>query len=300
MKKTTLNTESNLARYSAVAAAVLAANVANSQVQYTDLSPDVTVTAGSPYSLDLNSDATPDFSFSINVIATSVTMYGAPVPVNGNIASMDLFSGNAAIGVQESFAYGQYVALSPTVLATGAAIDGAAVWGSTATGLLAYSGVATFLGNQIPLAGGNWGGLTDGYMGVRFVASGNNHYGWVRLSVAANATSITIKDFAYQASVNCAINAGASTGAPCTSGLETVDLNQKITVTNQYEAALVNVTPDLMGGKLSLLNSLGVEISKIEIRNLNTTIPFENLASGIYFINAQFEQGQITKKIFVK
>ena len=54
---------------------------------------------------------------------------------------------------------------------------------------------------------GQWGGLTEGYMGVRFDSLGSTFYGWVRIGINANNTELTILDYAYQSNGG-SINAG--------------------------------------------------------------------------------------------
>lgn len=59
------------------------------------------------------------------------------------------------------------------------------------------------------------GGVQDGYIGLRFTISENDtdrtHYGWLRVDVAADLKSITIKDFAYEATPETGILAGEGT-----------------------------------------------------------------------------------------
>ncbi len=51
---------------------------------------------------------------------------------------------------------------------------------------------------------GPWGGgVTDGYVGVRFQLDGaTTHYGWILLDVAAGSTSFTIKAYGYDTTPN--------------------------------------------------------------------------------------------------
>ncbi|RAJ02222.1 putative secreted protein (Por secretion system target) [Chitinophaga skermanii] len=57
-----------------------------------------------------------------------------------------------------------------------------------------------------------WAGKT-GYVGIRFTVGGKYRYGWLRISVAANGSSYTIKDYAYNETPNANIVAG-NAGAP--------------------------------------------------------------------------------------
>lgn len=56
---------------------------------------------------------------------------------------------------------------------------------------------------------GNWIGATDKYLGFRYKDTANQyHYGWIRLSIPAAATSFTIKDHAINNIGNDAVKAG--------------------------------------------------------------------------------------------
>src|SRR5690606_40851412 len=58
---------------------------------------------------------------------------------------------------------------------------------------------------------GNWCGITDGYLGLRFVAGGNTYYGWARLDVAAAPDDYAVNDYAYNSPPDQAIEAGQQT-----------------------------------------------------------------------------------------
>jgi hypothetical protein len=64
-KKITLD-EAKLARFTAVAGAVIAGSNVNAQIVYQDINPDVVVNIANPnYALDFNNDAAPDVAFQI-------------------------------------------------------------------------------------------------------------------------------------------------------------------------------------------------------------------------------------------
>lgn len=56
-----------------------------------------------------------------------------------------------------------------------------------------------------------WAGKS-GYIGVRFNLNGKPRYGWVRITVAANGSSFTIQDFAYNETPGAGIRAGGVDG----------------------------------------------------------------------------------------
>jgi PEP-CTERM motif len=91
-------------------------------------------------------------------------------------------------------------------LTTGAAIDAASPWAG------AVSGTWSYFDNRG--AGGHpWNTNTDGttgFVGLRFQASGNTHYGWARFTYNdATTGSLTLHDFAYENVAGASIQAGA-------------------------------------------------------------------------------------------
>ncbi|MFN3327068.1 MAG: PEP-CTERM sorting domain-containing protein [Bryobacteraceae bacterium] len=58
---------------------------------------------------------------------------------------------------------------------------------------------------------GKWGNGTPSYLGLRFLISDNDHYGWAKVSVTTDlnfGSSFTIHDWAYQTQPDTAILAG--------------------------------------------------------------------------------------------
>lgn len=54
----------------------------------------------------------------------------------------------------------------------------------------------------------NWAAGSSGFLGFRFISEGVLHYGWAQITYGADQ-SLTLHDFAYEASANTAIPAGA-------------------------------------------------------------------------------------------
>jgi hypothetical protein len=55
---------------------------------------------------------------------------------------------------------------------------------------------------------GNWVGVTDRYLGLRFQVDGSWHYGWARLDIDATPTQFVVKDYAYQSAAGVGLAAG--------------------------------------------------------------------------------------------
>ena len=136
--------------------------------------------------------------------------------------------------------------------------------------------------------------INDKYLGFKFTAGANTHYGWARLSVAADATTITIKEYAFNATPDGAISTCQ------TAGIENVSIDDKVTIKTTLNDATVNVTPDLVGGAINLISMTGQVVKTTSINDVNTTISFEGVESGIYSVVANFEGGSVNKRVYVK
>lgn len=279
MKKTTSLNKSKLAGYSAVAGAIVAGSAANAQITYTDVNPDVTIDSlTSPYLIDFNNDATPDAGFVV-----------AHIQDAGSLS----FTYTGAL----AYALGALISEADTVnvsaLDCGVAVSNTAFFGNGSSAILGY---AALINGSIPFAstGTPFLGATDKYMGVSFTAASGTHYGWVRLSVAADATTITVKEYAFNATPNAAISTCQ------TAGIENVSIDDKVTIKTTLNDATVNVTPDLVGGAINLISMTGQVVRTISINDVNTTISFEGVESGIYSVVANFEAGSVNKRVYVK
>ena len=110
--------------------------------------------------------------------------------------------------VHGTFGFGEVLmnADYPAKLQSGETISTAGTWHEAA-------GPSGFLSASI---NGNWrSDATDKYIGFRFKsATGDWHYGWLKMTVAAAGASFTVKEWAYQSVSGVAIKAGerASTG----------------------------------------------------------------------------------------
>jgi hypothetical protein len=295
-KKNTIN-ESKLARFSAVAGAVLASGAVNSQIVYTDVNPDVIIDAVSgQYDLDFNSDAVVDVSMAVMAVVNQTgTLGGISFTFNGTGAFANPAMGN---GVLQLAGSGSSSTMVVAALNNGDMINAAAVFGGSSSGtMLGLEGLAdvpAFSLSNYPVAQGAFLGVSDKFLGVKFMIGANTHYGWARLDVSAGADTIRVKDYAYNQNADLPILAGM------TVGLDDVAVDQKVTIKTTLNNATINVTPDLIGGRIALFNMAGQEVKVLAIKDINTEIPFEGIETGIYTITAQFDGGNVTKKVYVK
>lgn len=110
---------------------------------------------------------------------------------------------------------------------------------------------------------GNWEGESNKFIGVRFDISGNTHFGWVRLSVPNDYSSVTIHDYAYEDVAGTAITTPTTTVPVVNnitlSGCDTVTIFGNTYTTSQ----IVNDT--IIGGAVSGADS--ITITNISVNN---------------------------------
>jgi len=295
----------NLKKYTAVAGAVIASSSVNAQIQYTDIT-DVTLDKNAtPYQLDFNNDATADLVLQVGYINNAGTATQSSISftytLDASYAAVGVGVGGGVLGVNSTTSSGG-TSFVPSALNNGDVIGAAGVFGGSGTSgaLLAAEGafnVPAFSFTS-PIAIGSFLGVNDKYLGAKFNAGANTHYGWVRLSCTDGTTgllTLTIKDFAFNSTAGANINAGQQTA-----GLQDVAVDNKVTIKTHLDEAFINVTPDLIGGELVIVNMAGQEVKSQVIGDVNAKITYEGLETGIYSLVARFEAGSVNKKIYVR
>jgi len=293
-------TNKKLLNYSSLASTMLASASVNAQAVGVDLNPDVVLTSTSaPYSLDFNNDMTPDLNFAVQPISGSQTYNGIPITYEGIIAGISFPVGNGAVGVagsgSTSSAPGSFTLLS---LESGTPISSSDEFGSSTQNALAADVVinAGILGT-LPYTFGPFLESSYKFLGAKFQVGANTHYGWVQLSVSTGIQNLTIHGYGYNQTPNAPINAGEG-GNPAS--LENIAVEDKVTFFNTLNSSRVNVTSDLIGGELNLVSMSGQVVKTQKITDIETTISFEGLDTGIYTVNAKFNSGSVNKRVYVK
>lgn len=288
MKKITQSNE-KLMKYTAMAGTFLAGSAVNAQVQYVDINPDATITkSNSPYLLDMNNDASDDLQFVVNSMSGSFTYSGFNIVYSGSYAAVGAASLGGVMGTSGTSNP------AASALSNGNAIDAAANF--IAAGQLGMAGSYSIVGLPYggPFSSGNFQGAGEKFLGVKLSISGNDHFGWVRLELSADAGTLTIKDYAYLGGAGGQILAGQ------TVGLDHIAVEDKVTFKVTPSEAVVNVTPDLIGGELSLVDLNGRTLSTVAITDINTTMTFNDSTTGVYLLVASFNNGSVSKKVYVK
>jgi hypothetical protein len=278
MKK---NLQSRISKYTAVAGAVVSAAGAQAQVVYTDVNPDYSHDAPenngfAVYPLDLNNDQTIDF-----VVASKDSLYADGTKLRFTLAA-PYGAGNAVAG-ENPGGYDYALALDINSM-----VDSTLNW-IAATNTMAYNVDSNNPYNE------NWNGVTDKYLGLKFVVGANTHYGWARLDSYAIGDSIVVKDYAFDATPNTGIMTG-NMGASLT---ETQIENLVKFVNQANNSVQVVVNGNLTNGTVSVVSTTGQVVSSDAIKEKTFSVDMNNLSSGIYMVNVTFNEGTTTKKIIV-
>lgn len=203
--KTASNLSKKLKQYTALAISAVATDV-SAQVVYTNISDTALVNDGDFFDIDLNNDGITEINLSfVNYTGTFYAGY-VSYDVNAVNASPEnsaevnaIFTSSTSTSYNSSYAAAFNFNDSIT--------SGINSWSSD-TVVVAGNADITVGSSTNNVTVGQFLGSGDKYLGVRFLISGNTHYGWIRLDVNADADSTVIKDFAYESTPNKAIAAG--------------------------------------------------------------------------------------------
>lgn len=269
MKKETSTLSKKITGYSSLAASLLAiSNLANAQIVYTDVNPDVTDTGnGAAYDLDLNNDATVDFKITITSNGAAVKMAAEAI-------------GDNAIAGTYSDPY-----IYPSALNPDDVIGEGNTWNSNAAGMtLASSGY--FQG-----AYGDWFGAVDKYLGLRIKVGSSVHYGWMRMDVSEDGKTFTIKDYAYESTADASINAGDAGSIGITpvnaGGYKVYAYNKQVNI------ELKNDLP----GDITITNLMGQLVKQVEINASTMSIDLSDHAESVYMVTIRQDGAIYTQKV---
>jgi hypothetical protein len=201
MKK---NYKEKLQLYSALAGGVVLASAAESEAQvvYHDINPDTVVNAANPtYSIDFNNDGQVDFTMNKRNLTTVVDFY------NSRINTKDW----ANVTYSSGFTSDTKFSLGDTVSSV---LKSKTNWSYYRLGQDTISDNKTNTNAQ-------WvGGEMSKYLGVQFSDASNIiYYGWIRVNLAADFSSLTFLDYAYESSPGALIKAGATSSVPAVTAI---------------------------------------------------------------------------------
>jgi len=142
---------------------------------------------------------------------------------------------------------------------------------------------------------GNWKGVTDKYVPLEFSPDGTNlYFGWVRCDVAADGSSMTIKDYAY----NTVEGQGMFAGQGNPTGIGNTVQTQHFNVYGYEGVANIFVNDgNIDGTSVTVTNMIGQTMVKQVITDRNTKIDLNNFGKGIYMVTINRGDEVFSKKI---
>ena len=283
--------------YSAIAVAFLTTR-ATAQIDYTDIDPDVVLSAdGDQFDLDLDDNGTIDFSlrkvFVSSYNPTIYTTFGNVYPgiIQQNHLYGTAWDNNALLGELSPFGY-QY----PFALEAGVVFCDMETWNKGGGQSLVYSyGYVLELGGGATEAftlidDGFWfGGQTDNYLGLRLRKGSQNFTGWLRLDVAPDNQSCTIKDYAFYKIPGQCIATG-QTSVP----VSVEDLDTQLQILQRQGILHIEATANtnLSGLRWQVTDQLGRVVQRGQFEAAMTCdINITQLPDGMYIL-AILQQGQ--------
>ena len=278
--------------YAFIVTAMMFSVSAHAQIVYTDVDPDLTITQSDTGSVVQGVDINNDGIIDINMTAAWGEGYS---PQWGFYTTKRVDVGCSA-GSQLLMYYYFNVLVLAQPLSNTAPIDSASqTWSDIPFGATLV--VNTIGGNNDPF--GDWSDTTDRYLGIRIPEGGDWLYGWVRVSVAQDSISFTIRDYAYNSIPNQPILAGqtVATGIIENSFASSINLypnpaNKHLTIALGSNNQKVEVTIADITGKI-IYTTISTDTEKIEV---NT----KDFAAGMYVVQIQGAEFIETKKFIVK
>ncbi len=195
---------------------VLLCVLADAQIYYFDISPDMVLNNSNSDVLDLNNDGILDVLFTQENPNVDLDGYGVGVTLLNY--DVEFVGNNPPYDPSHEYPY----RLGPNVLVD---IDAASNnWVTKLPGVDVVRVMYIHFNSGADI--GEWtGGVSNGYLGIRIKINNNWHYGWIRMAVTINATQLTVKDYAYNLQVDEGIFTGQTVAHSPDSVVVTYDCN---------------------------------------------------------------------------
>ncbi|MBK9401480.1 MAG: T9SS type A sorting domain-containing protein [Bacteroidetes bacterium] len=284
--------------------AMLFSASANAQIVYTDVIPDSTMncignglSCTQNYDLDLNNDAISDFiltAFHVNPpqIGNETISRVNTSPLNGNAVKDTLVnSDTVSIPIQLNAVINSNLLLNQS-------------WQTSGSQILKNGAYGGGLSNDT--VWGLWDSLSDYYLGLRLLLSGQIHYGWVRLrvDVTESYASLIVKNYAYNTVPNQAILAGqtVATGINENSFASSINIfpnpaKDKLTIALGSNNKKVEITIADMTGKV-IYSKTASDPDSYQEQKIEVTT--QDFATGIYVVQIQTGEFLATKRLVVE
>lgn len=286
--------EKILLRYSGAATVILGTQAAQGQIVWTDIN-DTTLNGNNQrYDIDVNNDGEVDFRITqfVDSIVSGDNLTGVQVETFGT-------AGNQVLGLDYlNYNYPFRLGVGDTIGA-GEPFRGLGQ-GTAPNRFIGYMGLGvngtTYPNSQFV---DTTNGITDGFLGLKFRSDVNDtirtFYGWLRLDVAADLRSVTIKDYAYESTFNGTIQAGY--GSPI--GIEEVEIERPELVQRGKFLDIELPEGFISEGEVKFFDLGGKSISEITIDSSTTRIPLENMPKGMMVAVCSSNGMDTSKKVLV-
>ncbi|MCX6271338.1 MAG: T9SS type A sorting domain-containing protein [Bacteroidetes bacterium] len=269
--------EDKLKTYSTLAIGVLSAGSLNAQIVYHNVNPDRVLHASETdtMNVDMNSDGTADFIFSLRVYGTG----NANIQCNLESAATTSLVLMTQQPNYTQFGYAVALALNAPIAPTDANFHS----GVYQAILASIYGAITY---------GHFGDNGEHFLGVKFTVGANDYLGWIRVTgVPSNGSTVTVMDWAYNSTANTQILAGDGmlVGMPNLQpeDLSIISLDKNIRVNFKSKTE----------GVVTVLNLIGQQIISTPFNGNKVVMNLEDQVPGIYIVNIQTPNGKITRKV---
>jgi len=268
--------------------ALLTISASFSQIVHTDINPDTVLQSSNSesYPIDFDNGGTIDLIVFADVQDTTIS--GFPVTITG--VAIQTLNSTQVIGYTQ--ALGNETVVLADTLQNMHLIDGSANYVDNSTPSV-YPGVGLGV-NGMNNNLGDFQSNGDLSFGVKFDISGNTHYGWVRVDIAAGCSEGTLMEYAYQAIADSSIYAG-DTGAGFTSVKENQPEADIKLFNNSFRINAYN------NGTVKVVNLIGKTVLSHNInQGTQSTYNLDHLPAGIYLVNFSSKEYTTTKKMWIQ
>jgi len=284
MKKNyTTGNATRLTAYSAMAVA-LTANVAKSEVIYTD-PEDILVEIDGSYSLDVDADGVLDFYFRAGM-------------TTGSSGTWSFASG---FGMMTSVSVGnsnnQFIGYVGPYYNYGSALEYEDIIGPDGPWLSypSFSNSAVLASNFYGVTYGAFPGQGERYLGFKFSTLGSVHYGWMRITAEINPAQITILDYAYENVPDAEILAGS---LESTVAIPTIPAGEvQVYSFNSTLYIQLQEVPD--NGSLSIYDMLGKQVYSGSLTEVSTQVDLGTIPTGNFIVQIISAGRNYSKQVYI-
>jgi hypothetical protein len=238
------------------------------QITYVDINPDTVIITGGSYTLDMNNDGVADYQLSVS--------------------NDYLYPWDKIVTLPDS-CYVSFYRVESCYMAWDHMLNDTIQNADFTTDKPDFYQVA-FLGPSYCLHPGWFAGTTDKYIGLKLVKNGHDLFGWLRVDVAADASWMKLKDYAWADSGILAGQVVSGIGGSKTgSQLRICDGPDEITILPKTDLKIIDAR--IFNGVL--------QTWCLPVSGDRMTIHKTQFSPGLYVIHLRTSQGPRSVKIII-